>query len=603
MPGYVVVFGETESVSSGQTSSSMTVLSGGTLDILSGGTVVSTTVLGSETILGTGRQTTVYNGASQTVSYGGLALGTTVQSGGSLIVSAGGTATSAVVDGFDGATVLSGGTISNSYVSGVGTNTLVISGGLAVGTTVGGGAMVVSGVISTTYGANLNDDISTVLTAAFAIGTVIRAGELDVDFGGSTTGTIVLSSASPYGHPSEFVDGGTATGTLVESGAVQEIFSGTAVRTDVMSGGLLGMITGGVASNAVVIAGGTVSGAGGTLVYSEEVDVTSNFAGNLVGSMTVVQSGPGTLALAGTLDSFSGMVVISGGTFELASVGSGGSASINFATSAGVLQIDSTTGLGNTISGFAPGDLIDLAGLGYVGTAAPQVQGNTVTVSEGSLTETLLLAGASFRSFRLIDDGTGGTGLQIACYAAGTRISTVCGDVPVDELAIGDEVITGSGAAEAIHWIGRRSYAGRFLAGKKHLLPVRIRAGALGGGLPRRDLLVSPSHAMFLDGVLVPAACLVNGMSIVQEQHRKRIDYVHIELARHGVILAEGAQSESFLDDDSRGMFRNAAEYAALYPDAPEPGPFCAPRVSDGYQLEAIRRRLATVAEQIALVA
>ena len=65
---------------------------------------------------------------------------------------------------------------------------------------------------------------------------------------------------------------------------------------------------------------------------------------------------------------------------------------------------------------------------------------------------------------------------------------------------------------------------------------------------------------------------------------------------RHDLLLAEGAPSESFIDDDSRGMFHNAAEYTRLYPDAPAPGTFCAPRVTDGYRLEAIRRRLAEVA-------
>jgi hypothetical protein len=108
---------------------------------------------------------------------------------------------------------------------------------------------------------------------------------------------------------------------------------------------------------------------------------------------------------------------------------------------------------------------------------------------------------------------------------------------------------------------------------------------------------------MFLDGQLVPARQLVNGISIVQECGLSQVDYFHVELAQHDVILAEGAPSESFVDDDSRGLFHNAAEYAALYPDAPAPGPFCAPRVTDGYGLESIRRRLAQVAATLAAAA
>ncbi len=194
-------------------------------------------------------------------------------------------------------------------------------------------------------------------------------------------------------------------------------------------------------------------------------------------------------------------------------------------------------------------------------------------------------------------DAAGDTLVTIACFTPGTAIQTPQGERPAGDLQIGDLVTTLDGTAEPIVWIGRRSYAGRFLARQPRLLPVRIRAGALGDGLPHRDLLVSPCHAMFLDGVLVPAGSLVNGVTIVQERLAERVDYVHIELARHDIILAEGAPSETFLDDDSRTAFHNAAEYGVLYPDAAaSAAPFCAPRVSEGYTMEAIRSRLFRVA-------
>ena len=102
---------------------------------------------------------------------------------------------------------------------------------------------------------------------------------------------------------------------------------------------------------------------------------------------------------------------------------------------------------------------------------------------------------------------------------------------------------------------------------------------------------------MFLDGLLVPARHLVNNATIAREDGMDRVEYFHVELDTHDVILAEGAPSESFMDDDSRGVFHNAAEFDALYPDVKRGDGFCARRVERGVELEAIRRRLAAMAQ------
>jgi hypothetical protein len=61
------------------------------------------------------------------------------------------------------------------------------------------------------------------------------------------------------------------------------------------------------------------------------------------------------------------------------------------------------------------------------------------------------------------------------------------------------------------------------------------------------------------------------------------------------VIIAEGALSETFIDDDNRGLFHNAHEYRVLHPAAATAtiARYCAQRLAEGYEVEAIRRRLA----------
>jgi len=176
------------------------------------------------------------------------------------------------------------------------------------------------------------------------------------------------------------------------------------------------------------------------------------------------------------------------------------------------------------------------------------------------------------------------------CYCRGTLILTELGERAVEELTIGDRVATRSGL-RPIKWVGWRGYDPRFIRGQRGVLPIVVSAGALAHGVPARDLWVSPEHALYLDGVLVPARLLVNGMTIAQVGTVERLEYFHIELDSHDVILAEGAPAETYIECDNRLMFHNAAEYAALYPEArPGAGQFCAPRLEEG--AAAIHARL-----------
>lgn len=186
------------------------------------------------------------------------------------------------------------------------------------------------------------------------------------------------------------------------------------------------------------------------------------------------------------------------------------------------------------------------------------------------------------------------------CHLAGTRILTPAGERAIESLRIGDEVLTRFGGTQRIKWIGEQHYAGRFIAGNRDKIPVRITQGALGHGLPRRDLCLSPGHSVLLDDILVLAGDLVNGVTIRQEPPPGVVSYYNIELEVHDCVLAEGSWSETYADcADLRRGFHNAGSYWALYPCTPAPADpvLCAPRPRWGSVFTDVLARVTGLAE------
>ena len=618
--GYTIGNGVSAQVDSAGIMVGNVILSGGSAVLLSGGTTSYTIISG---------------GGSEVVSGFAATVSTTINSGGNEIVESGGFGFGAIINSSGAEIVVSGGTVSSITVSSGGSVTL--SGGTAIGAVISfGGSLVVSsggtlelvgngtstgftvssgGILQVGSGYTLNNykvsggTFLDVLSSGATRGAIVSSGGTIEYFAGAQPAatvhkpgaTVIAGSGFNFngaaingGVTLEAASSGKTTDATISSGGIEIVLSGgTAIDTTVQSGGSLVVNSGGVADPAVISGSETISSGGS--------DSGAQISG---GIQSVYGSVSGATIFAGSqVVEFGGIAsatTISGGTMELA-VGGVTSGAITFAGATGSLQIDGTTMPDNTISGFVPGDTFYLSGVPFdAGGSADLLAGNLLQITEGGQEYDLQLdpsqnfSGNFFHLNAATSGGTLVTEDTTPCYCAGTLILTDRGEVEVERLAIGDTIITAEGAVRPIRWIGRRSYSGRFARGA-HVLPICIRAGALAVDQPRRDLWVSPQHAMFLDGVLIEAIDLINGVSIVQAKQVERVDYFHVELDAHEVIIAEGALSESFVDDDSRGIFQNAHEFAALYPNTPA-GPsagYCAPRMAFGAEVEAVQRRIA----------
>ena len=187
------------------------------------------------------------------------------------------------------------------------------------------------------------------------------------------------------------------------------------------------------------------------------------------------------------------------------------------------------------------------------------------------------------------------------CFLAGTNILTIDGSRAVEELEIGDKVKTFDGKIEEVKWIGKQTRH-RFTAHPTRSLPIQIKAGALGNGLPTKDLHVSPDHALLVEGLLINAGALVNDISIVKTYPEQYV-YYHVELENHSLLVAEGAPAESFFpNQEDRALYDNGAEYEELYPHGSKLMlfPMDYPRVSSYNKVPRyVRQKLMQIAEEL----
>ena len=181
--------------------------------------------------------------------------------------------------------------------------------------------------------------------------------------------------------------------------------------------------------------------------------------------------------------------------------------------------------------------------------------------------------------------------LSIPCFLAGTSIATPCGAAAVETLRAGMQVLTAAGAARAIIWVGHRRIDLHRHPDPASVQPVRVARGAFGPGQPQRDLLLSPDHAIWHLGALIPVHLLVNGSS-VRQQALGVARYTHVELASHDILLAEGLPVESFLDTGNRCLLGRATHAPSAAHSGSSQAQRCAPLVLGGPMLARVRRHL-----------
>jgi hypothetical protein len=488
-----------------------------------------------------------------------------------------------------------------------------------------GSTLDVSGVLTNEPAGIIDVGNNPVIGLASSIEPLARYVETSVNVGGlDNTGTINLENSSTLTISNKGETASNDSGNLTVGNGADLVLAGAAQLT-------VSDLFGGIEThNYHTIAGaGTVTiDTSATLLLQGHGESTLGAANgpgvtvsNIINNGTI--DGEGGYALIGTTGgdvSGTGTLFDGAGTLlEIASaVDSGSTLKFDMGVSTQeTAQIDDLAGVSSgagtqqqdynaQISDFIAGDTLRVEGLGTFSTIdgeSTQYDSSTGITSllltdGGQTVATLEFTGDYNNLFTVAADQSISGAFDVstsavACYCRSTLILTECGEVPVERLAIGDMVVTASGATRPIKWIGRRSYGGRFLLGQEHILPICIKAGALDANTPRRDLWISPHHAMYLEGVLIEAHDLVNGVNIVQPADTNTVEYFHIELETHDVIIAEGSLSETFIDDNSRGMFHNAHEYPLLYAEERQaPVRYYAPRCDSGYEVEAARRQI-----------
>lgn len=417
-------------------------------------------------------------------------------------------------------------------------------------------------------------------------GTVSGFGTLAVD------GTLALGGAVTL-DPATLVLG--ANGRVASSGSV-----------DFAVGPESGVQFGG--GGTVLLGGGSTTHVDGTLDIGSNATPVSVTWSSPGGSLAIsadgsVHIGASTSFVVDAAFSSQATISLDGGTLDVLQTATLGT--VNFLSAGSALMLGKPGDTG-TLLDFADGSTLLFAGAADIGASAV-LHGNTLDVfsSSGTLDGHFVLMRTDGGSYREFDFNLGISGFDLAltttgiaitaCYAEGTRLATPFGARTIETIRPGELLCTADGGRARVVWTGRRRLEPIFHPRPWDVSPIRVRHDAFGPGLPARDLVLSPDHAVFVEGVLIPVRYLCNGATVVQEAWPE-VTYWHIELERHAVVLAEGLPAESYLDTGNRAAFEDAGSSMVLHPAFAraaweESG--CAPLMTGGEVIELVRAALA----------
>ncbi|WP_082782396.1 Hint domain-containing protein [Acetobacter senegalensis] len=326
------------------------------------------------------------------------------------------------------------------------------------------------------------------------------------------------------------------------------------------------------------------------------VDVSSSVLGALTGSSFTANGGTITITGDNAISALSGnsYTIENGGTINLGTLSTSeisalGGSTITFGDGGGTLVITPASGVTlltfSNISGFGnAGSTIEIPGAGEVINATyDSTSGTTsITTDTGVTVEVSGDYTASNNSLYQQESGGNlyisasstnslGTSAILVCFLSGSMIRTSKGDVAVEDIQIGDQVVTfdwrnNQDVIRTVIWTGKaRATVRPDLPNDEAGWPVRVLKDAIADGVPYKDMLITAEHCLFFRDRFVPVRMLVNGVSIFYDKSISSYEYYHIETEQHSVITADGMLTESYLDTGNRSSFRQNGKVATLH--------------------------------------